>query len=78
MEWGVTNLESGSCVGVWKEKEKNERNMLPEGLNCRIVGNLLVRDKKDWFGERPFVVFYNEEQVGSCDKHRSQCAITIP
>jgi hypothetical protein len=76
-EWGVTNLESGSCVGVWKEKEKNERNMLPEGLNCRIVGNLLVRDKKDWFGDGPFVVIYNGNQAGSCDKDLKQCTVKI-
>lgn len=76
-EWGVTNLETGSCVGVWKEKEKNERNMLPKGLNCQIVGNLLVRDKKDWFGDRLFGVFYKKEQVGSCDKDLRQCVVQI-
>jgi hypothetical protein len=76
-EWGVTNLESGSCVGVWKEKEENARYRLPEGLNCQLVGNLLVRDKKDWFGERTFVVFYNGVQAGSCDKDLSQCAVKI-
>jgi serine/threonine protein kinase len=76
-EWGVTNLESGSCVGVWKEKGKNERNKLPDGLNCQLVGNLLVRDKKDWFVENSFVVSYNEQQVGSCDRNLRQCVVQI-
>jgi serine/threonine protein kinase len=76
-EWGVTNLESGSCVGVWKDTEGRSKYRLPEGLNCQLVGNLLLRDKRTWFGEKPFVVFYDGEQIGMCETNRRQCTIEI-
>jgi hypothetical protein len=75
-EWGVVNLESGACVGVWKENEGNARYR-PEDLNCRIVGNLLLRDRRGWFGEKLFVVIYDRVQFGVCEKNQGQCLVTI-
>jgi hypothetical protein len=76
-EWGVVNLESGACVGVWKENEGNARYRLPEGLNCGLVGNLLLRDRRGWFGEKLFVVNYDRVQFGVCEKNQGQCLVTI-
>lgn len=76
-EWEVVNLESGECVGVWKENKGNKKHKLPEGLNCQLVGDPLVRDKEDWFAEVSLVVIYAGEQIGMCDKDRNQCLITI-
>ena len=76
-EWGVVNLESGACVGIWKEKEGNARYRLPEGLNCGLVGNLLLRDRRGWFGEKLFVVNFDRVQFGGCEKNPGQCLVTI-
>jgi len=76
-EWGVVNLESGACVGVWKENKDNTKTKLPEGLKCQLVGNLLLQDKKEWFGEKMFVVNYAGEDLDICDKDQKQCLITI-
>jgi serine/threonine protein kinase len=76
-EWDVTNLESGSCVGVWKDTEGRSKYRLPEGLNCQLVGNLLLRDRRTWFGERPFDVFYDKEKIYMCDKGLNQCMVEI-
>ena len=76
-EWGVVNLESGACVGVWKENKDNTKTKLPEGLKCQLVGNLLLQDKKEWFGEKMFVVNYAGEELDICDKDQKQCLITI-
>lgn len=77
IQWGVVNLERGACVGVWKEKGGNARYRLPEGVNCRLVGNTLLGDKKDWFGEKDFVVEYAGEQFGNCDQDQGACLISI-
>jgi len=76
-EWGVIDLESGACVWVWKESRGNAKHKLPKGVNCDLVGNLLLRDKKDWFGENAFVVNYDDVKFGVCDKDQKQCLITI-
>ena len=70
--WGVTNLESGQCVGAWKAGEAHEP---PQGVNCELVGQRLERKKKDLFGGETLVVFYAGEQVGTCSQER--CSITI-
>lgn len=76
-EWGVAELESGACVGAWKQNKGNAKNKLPDGLNCQLVGNSLLKDKKNWLGERPFAVYYDGKQVGICNKDQNQCLITI-
>jgi len=73
--WGVTNLESGECVGAWKAGEAHEP---PQSVNCELVGQRLERKKKDMFGGVTFVVYYAGEQVGICSQDRQQCSITIP
>lgn len=76
-EWEVVNLESGACVGVWKETEGNAKNKLPEGLNCQLVGNLLLRDRRDWFGEKLFAVEYAGDEIGNCARNQESCRISI-
>jgi len=76
-EWGVKNLENGACVGVWKESRGNAKHKLPTGVGCDLVGKQLVRDKKDWFGEKAIVVNFDDVQFGVCDKDQKQCQITI-
>ena len=70
--WGVTNLESGECVGAWKAGEGQEP---PQGVNCDLVGQRLERKKKDLFGGETIVVYYAGERVGTCSQAR--CSIAI-
>ncbi len=76
-EWGVANLESGACVGVWKETKGNTKNRSLDVPNCELVGKRLFRDKKDWLGESSFVINYDGEEFGDCDEDQNECLITI-
>jgi serine/threonine protein kinase len=78
-EWGVAKLRKGECVGVWKQaggKDK-DKNKMPEGISCSLLGTRLVKDKKNWLGESSFGIYYKGKQFGICDKDQKQCLITI-
>ena len=70
--WGVDHLAGGACVGAWKAGEDHEP---PAGFNCHLVGNQLQRNKKDLFGNVAFVVYYDGQQVGRCNKNQNQCSL---
>jgi serine/threonine protein kinase len=70
--WGVTNLESGECVGAWKA---GEDHTVPGGLNCQLVGTRRELKKKDLFGGETFLVYYDGKKVGQCDENQYQCSI---
>lgn len=72
--WGVPNLESGECVGAWREGTTGQ---LPNGLNCKLVGVRIELKKKDWFGNMTLNVSYDGQKVITCDKNQTQCLITI-
>jgi hypothetical protein len=74
--WGIDLLEKGQCVGMWK-LEGRAPPVPPEAGQCQMVGQLQMK-KKDLPGEGPLIVFYNEKQVGTCDKAPTQCVIKIP
>jgi len=72
--WGVDNLASGECVGVWKA---GEDHIVPGGFNCQLVGTRRELKKKDLLGGETFLVYYAGKPVGQCDKNQNQCAIRI-
>ena len=76
-EWGVTKLENGACVGAWKKGKGNATYSLPDGLKCSLTGEQAVLDKKNWFGDSTFAVFYDGKQYGVCGKDQNQCLFTI-
>ena len=76
--WRVTSLDSGACVGAWKESGKNTKTELPNGVNCTLTGKELTLKNKDWFGEDKFDVYYNDTLIGTCGKNANNCAVTFP
>jgi hypothetical protein len=76
-DWGVTNLNSGACVGAWKEGGRNAKYELPNGLDCQLVGDQIVLKKGDWFGDKEFDVLYDDKLFGTCEKNEDRCLITI-
>lgn len=76
-EWGMSNLESGACVGVWKEAGKNSNYGLPGGVSCQLVGQSVVLKKKDWFGDKAFDVSYGGTSFGTCGQDQNECSIMI-
>jgi hypothetical protein len=69
--WDLENLAGGACVGAWKPGEDRELS----GTDCQLVGERLQRNKKDLFDNEAFLVYYDGEEVGSCDKKQNQCLI---
>jgi hypothetical protein len=75
--WGVANLKSGQCVGVWKEIKGNTKKRPLDDSNCKSVVSRLFRDKKDWLWESSLVIKYDGKKFGSCDEDQNKCLITI-
>lgn len=69
-EWGIEQLASGACVTAWKDGG----NPQPPEVDCRQVGEQVVRQGPDRFWRDRFDVFYDGEQVGVCNE---QCVIEI-
>jgi serine/threonine protein kinase len=86
-DWGVTTLPPGACVGVWRsegdkedddedEDDEDERSFkISRDADCDLVGERLISDSKFW--EHTFTVYYNESQLGTCEKKDKQCALVI-
>jgi len=72
--WNVDNLAGGACVGAWKGGEDRQA---PLGVNCQLVGDRLQRNKKDLFGGTAFIVYYDGQEAGRCDKDQAQCVISF-
>lgn len=70
-EWGVSTLTNGSCVAAWKDSG----NPKAPNVICSEVGEHLTRGGHDRFWKSSFNVYYNEQQVGTCDQ--DVCPITI-
>jgi hypothetical protein len=75
--WGVANLKSGQCVGVWKEIKGNTKKRPLDDSNCKSVVSRLFRDKKDWLWESSLIIKYDGKKFGSCDEDQNECLITI-
>jgi len=73
-EWGVDRLASGECVSAWKDNQDRD---LPKGLNCKVVGERLVREGKDRFWKETFEIFYNDVRIGTCEKDQTECPISL-
>jgi hypothetical protein len=73
-DWGVNQLAGGECVTAWKD---NIGRDLPQGLNCELVGERLVRGGKDRFWKETFRIYYNDARIGTCEKDQTECLIRI-
>lgn len=76
-EWRLANLKNTGCVGIWKETKGNNKNKLPDEVTCTLLGVPVVKEKKGWFGESQFNVYYAEKQFGVCAKDQKECPIKI-
>jgi cytoskeletal protein RodZ len=84
-EWRVESLASGACVTAWKEEGGGNRKdndkkapQAPEGVTCNPVGERLTRKGKERFWKETFEVYFDQAQVGTCQKNQDICPITIP
>jgi serine/threonine protein kinase len=85
-DWGITTLPPGACVGVWQsegdkeeddddDEDDDERSFkISKDADCDLVGERLVSDSKFW--EHTFTVYYNESELGACEKKDKQCTLT--
>ncbi len=74
-EWGVPLLYPADCVVVWKDTRDEPEQ--PHWLDCRAVGEVLIRGGKDRFWRTAFDVTYDGADVGSCGRNQDECAITF-
>jgi hypothetical protein len=89
-DWDLTTLSPGACVGVWQsegdkedededdEDDDDERSFkISKDADCNLVGERLVTNSKFW--EHTFTIYYEELQLGTCEKKDKQCTlITSP
>jgi hypothetical protein len=71
-EWGVAQLEPGACVTAWKDGG----NPQPPDVTCQQVGERLIRRGPERFWKDPFMVFYDDAEIGICDA-AGACLIEI-
>jgi len=69
-EWGLNMLKPGQCVTIWN---KEGRAQLPKGVQCEIVGKLLIRGGPNKFWDSRFEVYFQDIGVASCDTSRASC-----
>jgi len=74
-EWGVPLLYPADCVVVWKDTRDQPEQ--PKGLDCRVVGEVLIRGGKDRFWRTTFDVTYDGIEVGACGRDQAECAISF-
>jgi hypothetical protein len=74
-EWGVPLLYPADCVVVWKDTRDQPEQ--PKGLDCRAVGEVLIRGGKDRFWRTTFDVTYDGIEVGACGRDQAECAISF-
>ena len=72
--WQIEMLASGLCVTAWKAKQ---RQQLPDDMLCPIAGERLQLKKDDVFWNHTFRIYYQENQVGTCEEGERQCPVTI-
>jgi hypothetical protein len=71
-EWGVGNLQPGTCVTAWKDGGNPES----PNVRCTQVGADIIRDGPERFWKQDFNVYYNGALLGKCDG--GTCTFTIP
>jgi serine/threonine protein kinase len=70
--WGISILEEGECVAIWKDTGRPRQ---PSGVQCKIVGNRLEREAGERFWTSTYKVYYDDLEIGSCSSSRDQCRI---
>jgi serine/threonine protein kinase len=70
-EWGVEQLENGTCVTVWHVPG----DFLSPDVLCTVVGTHVPRDDARVFWGEAFNVYYNDMLVGTCDQ--DDCLVRI-
>jgi len=72
--WQIDQLTNGTCVTVWKEKQ---RQQLPKAVQCQIVGQRLQLKKDEIFWKGTFQVYYEGSLVSTCEDYQQPCSVTI-
>jgi hypothetical protein len=72
-EWEVAQLEPEACVTAWKK----EGNPKPPDVDCKEVGDPLIRSGSELFWKDDFDVYYDETLLGSCEKKEPVCRFTV-
>ena len=70
--WELEQLAPGACVTVWKDTG----NPKAPNVECSQVGVKVTRKGSERFWKDPFDIFYEGEQVGSCEPPK-QCLVAI-
>jgi len=72
--WQIDKLADGTCVTLWKEKQ---RQQLPQAVQCQIVGQRLQLKKDQVFWQHTFQIYYEGNLVGTCEASQQPCSVTI-
>lgn len=70
-EWGVEQLENGTCVSVWR----GSGNYQSPDVLCTVVGTRLPREGVQVFWGGAFSVYYNDVLVATCEQ--DDCLVRI-
>jgi hypothetical protein len=72
--WRIDRLANGTCVTLWKEKQRQE---LPKAVQCQVVGQRLQLKKDQIFWQGTFQIYYEGSLVGTCEDYQQPCSVTI-
>lgn len=70
-EWGVEQLENGTCISVWRASG----DFLPPDARCTVIGMRIPRDGAQVFWGTAFGVYYNDVLVAICEE--DNCLVRI-
>ncbi len=73
--WGISTLNRGECVAVWKDTGRPKR---ADDVECKIVGKRLVREAGKRFWTSTYKVYYDEIEIGSCSSSKDECRLQYP
>jgi hypothetical protein len=73
-QWNIDTLHPGECVVVLKDKPNTD---MPQDINCTRVGKLVRLDKKSIFWLSPYDVYFNNQQVTTCQVVQDTCSLSF-
>jgi len=71
-EWEVPELQPGECLAAWSD---GRNPPVPKDLECRRVGENVLRTGNRRFWIRSYDVFFNDQSIATCDTRDEPCIL---